>query len=51
MVLEALTTRSFNLPVIGAISLPVAVVGGLAVYFLVFKRKGKITSVTTRYRK
>ena len=51
MVLEALTSRSFNLPLIGAVSLPIAVAGGLAVYFLVFKRKGRITSVTTRYRK
>ena len=51
MVLEALTSRSVSLPLIGTIGLPIAAVGALAFYFLVLKRKGRITSVTTRYRK
>ena len=51
MVLETLTSRSVSLPVLGTIGLPIAIIGGLAAYFLIFKRKGKITSVTTRYRK
>ena len=51
MDLNTLTSRSFNLPLVGAIGIPTAVIGGLALYFLVIKRKGRITSVTTRYRK
>ena len=51
MVLEELTTRHINLPFLGTVGLPLAVAGGLALYFFVFKRKGKITSVTTRYRR
>ena len=43
--------RKINLPLVGSVALPVVLIGGLAAYFLIFKRKGKITSVTTRYRK
>jgi hypothetical protein len=49
--LKNIAGNSINVPVLGAISVPVAIIGGMALYFLVFRRKGRITSVTTRYRK
>jgi len=49
MALEELTSRHINLPILGTIGLPLAAIGGLALYFLVFRRKGRISSVTTRY--
>jgi hypothetical protein len=49
--LKNIAGNQINLPVLGAISVPVVIIGAAALYFLVFRRKGRITSVTTRYRK
>lgn len=46
-----ISSNSVNLPLLGSVGIPVLILGGLAAYLLLFRRKGRITSVTTRYRK
>ena len=45
--LKSVIGNQINLPLIGAISVPVAIGGAVLLYFLL-KRK-RVTSVTTRY--
>ena len=45
--LKSVIGNQINLPVIGAISLPVAIVGAFLLFLVL--RKKRVTSVTTRY--
>ena len=45
--LKSVIGNQINLPLIGAISVPVAI-GGVVLLFFLLKRK-RVTSVTTRY--
>ena len=47
--LKNIASNSINLPLIGAISVPVAIGGAVLLFMLL--RKKRVTSVTTRYGK
>lgn len=49
--MSAILGKSVSLPVIGAVSLPVAIGVGALIYFAFFRKKGRVTSVLTRYSK
>ena len=47
--LKSVIGNQINLPIIGAISVPVAIGGAILLFMLL--RKKRVTSVTTRYGK
>ena len=47
--LKSVIGNQINLPLIGAVSVPIALGGAVLLYFLLKKRR--VTSVTTRYAK
>ena len=47
--ISGLLGNKVNLPIIGALSIPVLIGGGLLLYLLL--KKKRVTSVTTRYGK
>jgi len=49
--MSAILSKSVSLPVVGVVSLPVALGVGALIYFAFFRKKGRVTSVTTRYGK
>lgn len=44
-----ISSNNINLPVVGAISIPILIGGGLLLFLLL--RKKRVTSITTRYGK
>lgn len=49
-IVNSITGKTISLPLIGAVSVPVAI-GAAALLYFVFFRKRRVTSVTTRYAK
>lgn len=43
-------SKSVSVPIIGNVSLPIALGAGVLIYFLLFRKK-RVTSITTRYAK
>lgn len=48
-ILTPLSSKSINLPLVGAVSATTLLIGGAALYFLVFRGRRRVSSVTTRY--